>query len=130
MYTTQEAVEAKLGQFKTMIISGLSDAEVEAFIAEADNIIDGYIAAAVTLPFATTPKLISAISTDIAVRNLWAQTQAKNLPEHAKQDYENAIKNLMAIAKGTLKLTAQDPSSDSYNDLKYSAAARSFGETL
>jgi phage gp36-like protein len=130
MYTTQASVEAKLGQYKDMITSGLSDSEIAAFIIEADDIIEGYIAAAVTLPFATTPKLITAISTDIAVRNLWAQKQAKNLPEHVKQDYDNAIKNLVAIGKGTLKLTAQDPESESFSDLKFSAVPRSFGDTL
>jgi len=130
MYTTKETVESKLGQYKDMIVSGLEESEIVAFITEADNIIDGYIAAAVTLPFESTPKLISAISTDIAVRNLWAQKQAKNLPEHVNQDYETAIKNLGAIAKGTLKLSAQDPASETFSDLKFSAAVRTFGDTL
>lgn len=130
MYTTKTAVEARLGQYKDLILNGMETSEIEAFITEADSIIDGYIVAAVSLPFAITPKLITAISTDIAVRNLWAQKQAKNLPEHVKQDYENAIKNLTFIAKGTLKLSAQDPSVDSYNDLKFSTAPRSFSDSL
>ena len=130
MYTDKDHVLAKLGQYSSLITAGLSDDEIAAFITEADDIIDGYLTAAVTLPFTATPKLITAISTDIAVRNLWAQKQAKNLPEHVKLDYDNAIKNLVSIAKGTLKLTAQDPKSESFNDLKYTAAPRTFSESL
>lgn len=130
MYTTKANVEARLGQFSELILSGLENKDVLAFITEADDIIDGYIAAAVPLPFSTTPKLIAAISTDIAVRNLWAQKQAKTLPDHIRLDYENALKLLMSIAKGTLKLSAQDPTDDDYTDMKYSASRRNFGATL
>ena len=130
MYTTLDAVLAKLGQFKEMLVADLTNDEITAFIDEADSIIDGYIVSAGKLPFETTPMLITAISTDISVRNLWAQKQAKNLPEHVKQDYDTAIQNLMAISKGTLKLIADDPGSDTFYDLKYRAATRCFNEVL
>lgn len=129
-YTTVAIVKARLGQYETMITTGLDEADVEAFIDEAQDTVDGYIAAAVNLPFTTVPKLISAIATDIAVRNLWAQKQAKSLPEHVKLDYDNAIKNLLAIGKGTLKLSAQDPASETFSDLKYRAAGRVFEGSL
>lgn len=130
MYTTLALVKAKLGQFKTLITTDMTEAEVTAFITEADNTIDGYIAAAVKLPFATTPKLITTISTDISVRNLWAQKQAKTLPEHVKLDYENAMKALRDIAKGTLKLTNLEPGDENFHDLKFSADHRLFGKKL
>lgn len=130
MYTTLEKVKANLGQFAELITAGMEDSEVSAFITEADDIIDGYIAAAVNLPFSETPKLISSISTDIAVRNLWAQKQAKSLPEHIKLDYENALKLLTNIAKGTIKLGAKDPEDSSFSDLKHSSAARVFGGAI
>jgi phage gp36-like protein len=130
MYTTKELVEAKLGQYVELITAGMEEGDVEAFITEADNTIDGYLAAAVSLPFTTTPKLISSISTDISVRNLWAQKQAKSLPEHVKLDYDNAIKLLQSVAKGTIKLEAKDPGSADFHDLKYSGAPRLFGKTL
>ena len=130
MYTTLDKVKANLGQFAELITAGMDDSEVSAFITEADDIIDGYIAAAVNLPFSETPKLISSISTDIAVRNLWAQKQAKSLPEHIKMDYENALKLLTNIAKGTIKLGAKDPEDSSFSDLKHSSAARVFGGAI
>ena len=130
MYTTLDKVKANLGQFAELITAGMDDSEVSAFIAEADDIIDGYIAAAVSLPFLETPKLISSISTDIAVRNLWAQKQAKSLPEHIKLDYENALKLLTNIAKGTIKLEAKDPEDSSFSDLKHSSAVRVFGGAI
>ena len=130
MYTTLDKVKANLGQFAELITAGMDDSEVSAFITEADDIIDGYIAAAVNLPFSETPKLISSISTDIAVRNLWSQKQAKSLPEHIKLDYENALKLLTNIAKGTIKLGAKDPEDSSFSDLKHSSAARVFGGAI
>ena len=129
-YTTVATVKARLGQYETLITSGMVDSEVEAFINEAQDTVDGYIAAEVSLPFTTVPKLISAITTDIAVRNLWAQKQAKQLPEHVMLDYDNAIKNLLAIGKGTLKLSAADAESETFFDLKYSAAGRVFEGSL
>jgi len=129
-YTTVDNVKARLGQYESLITNGMQDTEVAAFITEAEDIVDGYIAAEVALPFTSVPKLISAITTDIAVRNLWAQKQAKQLPEHVKLDYDNAIKNLLAIGKGTLKLSAADAESETFFDLKYSAAARTFRGAL
>jgi phage gp36-like protein len=130
MYTTVASVLANLGTFSTLIKGTLSDNDIAAHIEESDKLIDGYIAAAVTLPFSTVPKLLTVISTDITVRNLWALRQAKDLPEHVKTDYDTAIKNLIAIAKGSLKLTAEDPESDTYNSLKYTAAGRVFTGSL
>lgn len=130
MYTTSDLVKAKLGLFESLITADLEDDAIEVFIAAADDTIDGYIAAAVALPFTDTPKLITSISTDITVRNLWAQTQAKALPEHVKLDYENAIKLLLQIAKGTLKLSAGDPDSDTFHELKYSAAPRILSSSI
>jgi phage gp36-like protein len=130
MYSTLDLILAKLGSFATLITTGMETADIEGFISEADDTIDGYIAAAVTLPFTSTPKLITTISTSIAVRNLWAQKQAKTLPEHVIKDYDNAIKLLEMIARGTIKLTAQDHTSDTYNDCKYAAATRNFSAPL
>jgi len=130
MYSTLDLITAKLGSFATLITASMEDADVEGFIAEADNTIDGYIAAAVTLPFTSTPKLITSISTSIAVRNLWAQKQAKTLPEHVIKDYDNAIKLLEMIAKGTIKLTAQDHTSETYNDCQYTVTTRNFSSPL
>lgn len=130
MYTTIAKVKARLGTYEAMITGEMQDTEINGFISETDKMIDGYIAAAVRLPFANTPDLISAISTHITVRNLWAQTQARSVPDHVRYDYENSIKLLEQIARGSLKLSADDPASDTFNDLKYSAAKRVFRPAL
>lgn len=130
MYTTIAAVKLQLGQFSTLLTASLTDDNVNSIITEADNTIDGMIASAVTLPFTSVPKLITKISTDIAVRNVWAQKQSKDIPAHVKDDYDNAIKLLRDINKGILKLTAEDPASDTYNNLKYTATARVFGDHI
>lgn len=130
MYTNADTILARLGAFASLITADMEPEAVEAFITEADDIIDGYITAAVTLPFTTTPKLITSISTSIAVRNLWAQKQAKTLPEHVSKDYDNAIKLLEMISRGTIKLTAADPADATFRDLKFTAANRAFRQQL
>jgi len=130
MYTTTETVTLQLGQFSTMLLANLSDEDVDRILTETDNTIDGYLASAVTLPFTAVPKLITKIATDIAVRTMWAQKQAKDIPAHVKDDYDNALKLLTQIAKGSLKLTAADPLADSFFDLKYSVATRTFADSL
>jgi phage gp36-like protein len=126
MYSTAATVTAQLGQFSSLIIGTMNSAAIEAIISEADALIDGYIVAAVALPFSATPKLITKISTDISVRMMWALKQAKDIPSHVKDDYDNALKLLSQLAKGTLKLSATDAASDTFFDLKYSAAPRNF----
>ena len=127
MYTTIAKVKARLGTYEAIITGEMQDADINAFISEADKMIDGYIAAAVKLPFVNTPDLIAAISTHIAVRNLWAQTQARSVPDHVRYDYENSIKLLEQIAKGILKLQAQDHAADDFADMIFSAENSVFG---
>lgn len=129
-YTTSAAVTLQLGQFSTLLLASLTAQNITDLLAEVDNTIDGYIAAAVTLPFAAVPKLITKIATDLAVRNIWAQKQTKDIPAHVKDDYDEALKLLLQIAKGTLKLTAEDPKSETFNTLKYTAAERTFGSSI
>lgn len=130
MYCTIAQVKAKLGTFTSLIIGELTDDNIKSYIADSDALIDGYIASAVSLPFVSVPKLITAISIDLTVRNLWALRQAKDLPEHVKFDYDNALKLLNLINKGSLKLSADNPSNPSFNDLKFTAANRIFGSEL
>ena len=130
MYTTVESVTLQLGQFSTLLLANLSEANLADILAETDSVIDGYIAAACTLPFVAVPKLISKIANDIAVRTIWASKQSKDIPGHVKDDYDNALKLLNQIAKGTLKLDAKDPASASFFDLKYSATPRTFTDSL
>lgn len=130
MYTTVASVTLQLGQFSKLLLAGISEGDVIKLLEEADRTIDGYIAAAVTLPFADVPKLIVKIANDIAVRNIWAQKQTKDIPAHVKDDYDEALKLLLKIAQGTLKLTAEDPEDDSFRDLKFTTAERTFGSSI
>ncbi len=130
MYATVAQIKSRLGTYESLIIDQMEDTDIAAYITEADGIIDGYIAAAVKLPFETTPPIISSISADIAVRNLWARTQAKTLPNHVERDYENAIKLLENIAKGIIKLESKETNDPEYFDSKYQAARRRFGTEI
>lgn len=130
MYATVAQIKSRLGTYETLITDELTDTAIAEYITEANGIIDGYIAGAVKLPFANTPPIISSISADIAVRNLWARTQARTLPVHVERDYENAIKLLENIAKGIIKLEAKESHDPDYWEAKYAAARRRFGAEI
>ncbi len=129
-YTDESTVNARLGTYQEFITGDMADEDIRDFIDEADGIIDGYISTVVKLPLESTPKLISSISTDITVRNLWARTQARGLPEHVIRDYDNAIKLLEQIAKGLIKLEAKEHNDPSFFDAKYTAARRRMGVNI
>lgn len=140
MYTDVTTITRELGQFSTLLLAGLiipaekegddDVSAVEAVITDASDLIDGIIASAVTLPFVTVPKLIEKICIYLTVRKIWSMKQSKDLPVHVEKDHDNAMKLLNQIARGELKLTAADPTAETFYDLKYSAAPRTFGNAL
>lgn len=84
---------------------GIPDAAVvtEA-IAQADAEIDGYLGARYTIPVSPVPALLRQLSTAISVWRLYGHRRLAN--ERARQDYDDAIKKLEAIAKGVMVLPA------------------------
>lgn len=69
-------------------------------ISTADAMIDGYLAGTYDVPLATVPPLISQIGCDIVRYMLWSTTP----PEEARKRYEDAMRRLIDINKGTLTL--------------------------
>jgi phage gp36-like protein len=74
---------------------------IAAALADADVEIDGYLAAAYTLPLTSTPALVVLIACDIARYRLWKDQAG----EHVRQRYEDAVAMLRRIASGDIKLT-------------------------
>lgn len=69
-------------------------------IAEADAMIDGYLAARYALPLAATPPLLTTLSMDITMWRLHlGEPSAK-----VKADYDAALRSLRDIGTGAIRI--------------------------
>jgi len=85
----------------------VNDDFVTRAIADADAEIDAYVGARHAVPLDPVPALIRAMSTVIAVYNLYSRRLGP--PDHIKDRYQAAVGLLELIAKGTASLGASDP---------------------
>ena len=111
MYT---ALDNITGQISEATLIQLTDDEgieivntdrVDAAIADADALIDGYCSSRYVVPFNPVPAIIAKCSLDIAVYNLYAR-RVETMPEVRDKNYANAIKLLQSISKGDVSLGA------------------------
>jgi phage gp36-like protein len=86
----------------------LSD-KVDAAIAAADELINGFLRGRYTLPLASTPPLLKDLSVDIAVYKLYDRRFSANMPDSIRAKYDNAVKLLVMVQKGTVELGVADP---------------------
>jgi len=69
-------------------------------LANADAMIDGYLAARYKLPLAELPALLVPIAQAITIYKL----HVYSAPEKIAEDYKSAVADLDRIAKGTIRL--------------------------
>jgi phage gp36-like protein len=80
----------------------------EQAAAEAQAEIDPYLVGRYTLPFASIPTLIIAISDEITIYNCYKRRG--NLPENVQNIYKNNVKMLEKISSGMMDLgIAEEP---------------------
>ncbi len=114
----------------------VNQTRVDEAIAQADGEINGYLAGRYTVPLSTVPALIRKFSVDIAIYNLYSR-KTEDMPKTRVDRYNNAIRTLEAIAKGTISLgVSPDPgdemqikTSTSEDDRKFSQGKSSEGTT-
>ncbi len=94
-------------------------------LADADAEIDGYLAGRYALPLASVPPRLTRLAADIARYYLYDNRAS----EEVRTRYEDAIKYLLALAKGEIALGADPP--PAAGAPQYSAPGRVFtAETL
>ncbi|HOT30135.1 MAG TPA: DUF1320 domain-containing protein [Candidatus Ozemobacteraceae bacterium] len=108
-YCTSEDIEKHLPEVELIQLTddagtGAIDAAlVTEAVETGDAIINGYLSTrAVTLPLNPVPKLINAISIDLAIWALYNRRFSQKLPENVTERYENALKLLQQIQSGKL----------------------------
>jgi phage gp36-like protein len=107
-YATQSGLIQRYGEQMLVALtdradvpSGAIDADVVArALAEADALIDGYLAGRYSLPLTIVPPILPPIAEVIAIYSLHiTEPEAK-----VKADYEAAMKRLAEISKGVILL--------------------------
>jgi phage gp36-like protein len=82
-------------------MDGFADAGVvDAALASADHLIDGYLAGRYTLPLTDIPPLLTDIAGAIARYRLWKDRAS----DQVRIDYEDAVATLRRIASGEVQL--------------------------
>lgn len=108
-YITREDLEQRFGvdEIEQLLDDDADDSEsatetdsLTAAIADASNLIDGYLASQYTLPLSSVPDLVKKWAADIARFNLWDE----KAPEEIRNRYDDAIAALKDVAKGNIKL--------------------------
>lgn len=109
-YTTLQALSDRYGDELLIDLTdrstpraGAVDAEVVSqAIADADAMIDGYLAGLYALPLPATPPVIGALCRAITIYNL----HSYQAPEKIEADYRDALRQLEQIARGLIKIEA------------------------
>lgn len=95
------AGEAEIRQVADRDRDGAADPEViAAALADADAVIDGYIAARYARPLASVPAILRGWAVSIARYIL----HRNGAPEHVERDYKDAIAALKDVARGLIVL--------------------------
>lgn len=83
-------------------------AKVAAAIADADATIDAYCQSSYTIPLSPVPPKITQVGVDIALYNLYSQSDLE-MPEVRKDRHREAIRFLEKVAAGAISLGAAAP---------------------
>lgn len=107
-YATLQLLTNRVGEATLIALTdrgevplGIVDVDVLGrALADADAVIDGYLAANYALPLASTPALIADLAQAITLWKLHTTTPE----DKVKADYDVAIKTLRDIAQGVIRI--------------------------
>ncbi len=110
MFATVEAMTAKFGERELIeltdneapYLDAINHDKLNAAILEANSEIEGYLASRYTLPLQTVPPFLQSIACHMARFHACTGAMSENDP--IKTRYDNAVKSLKEIAKGTIAL--------------------------
>lgn len=92
-------------------------ANVNKAIADAGELIDGYLRGHYNLPLSPVPGIIATLACDIAVYRLYARKTRITPPEGVSERYKNALALLAKMQSGDIILgTGSDIALDSNTD--------------
>lgn len=99
------AGEAEIIQIADRDRDGIPDADaIAGALEDADNLINGYVAARYGTPLASVPPIVTTWAESIARYKL----HRNGAPDHVTQDYKDAIAALKDVARGLVALPVID----------------------
>lgn len=87
--------------------AAINQANVDRAIADASELIDGYLRGRYNLPLNPVPGLVNTLSADIAIYRLYARRVKLTPPEGVSERYKDAVKLLEQIQRGLISLSGQ-----------------------
>lgn len=103
----------------------MGDESVEAAIADAGSIIDGWIGAKYAIPLEYPPDNIKIFVCDIARYLLWKSKAS----EEVRRRYEDAMSYLKGVSKGTNVLLVKNPTTEEVKPAAKTPATMPIGTT-
>lgn len=105
-YTTRQELEQRYGADEmAQRESALSAGAIERAVADADALVDGYLASRYSLPLSATPPNLHQVACAIARYNLLGEAAT----ERARDDYKDAIAWLRDVGAGRVLLDSAAP---------------------
>lgn len=101
------------------------DLLLDRALARADDEVNGYLAARYTLPFASPPRILRRLASDLARYHLYTTAT----PEEVRTRYADALRFLRAVADGSVQLgldAANTPIGSSLGEPEFRAPPRVF----
>lgn len=138
MYATVDAMLKKFGERELIQLTDteapyedvINYEKLNAALAEANSEIDGYLASRYQLPLPAVPPFLEAIACNMARYHACTGAISENNPIAIK--YQNAIKSLKEIAKGTVAIGGKPagdaaPVQTSSNNVMYHVGRHDWG---
>lgn len=82
----------------------VNQAVIDLAIADAGELLDGYLRGRYSLPLVPAPGLLKTLAVDVAVWRIYSRRVRLALPEAIDARYKNAIKLLEQIQSGKINL--------------------------
>lgn len=107
----------------------LAKARIEQAIAEAGDVVDGYLARRYSLPLATTPGLLVTWARAITRYKLHQHRLGTDSVDPVVRDYRDAIKFLEQVAAGKFSLGVDDPNAGAAqaSEVQFETGSKAFG---
>jgi len=131
-YITEANLELELGNNATTLLNGLESTDISNIIDTQSQVIDNYCRTVKTVPFEADaiPAIVAELTMRLVKYKIYSRFQTKDIPEHIKNDYQEAFKILEKIQAGKIEVGSQEDYSDEEADADAEGDISGFNDQL